>query len=287
LRRKQRQRNRWEGRSGKRYKVSTADLADSSELEWMIPDASSLEYHPHGVIDVYLVNDRHPNRIGLISGFPLVGFGSLSVQTSIKRREFRCEEHNKRHTMCACEDTSPGCNSTDAPTQVERKAVSDAPIPVLIAAYGNELAGDDSFGLLAAEAVRAMAISGAEVVSLGMKPASLLNHLAGRIAVCVVDAARCDGMPVGTLIDMDFFDADLPSLVHDGSLSTHGLSVADELELARQLDLCPQIVRLVAVAAGSVEVGRSACDEVLRQVPVAGERIADWVMSVMRFSCLP
>ena len=78
-------------------------------------------------------------------------------------------------------------------------------LPILVAAYGNDMAADDSFGPLVAEAVRAMALSGVEVVSLGMKPASLLDHLAGRRAVCVVDAARCDGVPVGTLIDADFF----------------------------------------------------------------------------------
>ena len=100
-----------------------------------------------------------------------------------------------------------------------------------------------------------------------MKPAALLDHLAGRRAVCVVDAARCDGVPAGTLIDMDFFDAERPPLVHNDSLSTHGLSVADELELARRLGICPQDVWLVAAVAGSVEVGRSASDGVLRQVP--------------------
>ena len=157
-----------------------------------------------------------------------------------------------------------------------KETVPDDPLPILVAAYGNDMAADDSFGPLVAEAVRAMAIPGVEVVSLGMKPASLLDHLAGRSAVCVVDAARCDGLPAGTLIDVDFFDADRPPLVHDASLSTHGLSVADELELARRLGVCPKIVRLVAAVAGSVEVGRPAGDEVLRQVPAAASRIADW-----------
>ena len=155
------------------------------------------------------------------------------------------------------------------------------PLPILVAAYGNDMAADDAFGPLVAEAVRAMALSGVEVVSLGMKPASLLDHLADRRAVCVVDAARCDGAPVGTLIDADFFAADRPPLVHDASLSTHGLSVADELELARRLGLIPEHVRLVAVVAGSVEVGRPAGDEVLRQVPAAARRIADWARELL------
>jgi hydrogenase maturation protease len=159
--------------------------------------------------------------------------------------------------------------------------VSAACLPILVAAYGNDMAADDSFGPLVAVAVRAMALSGVEVVSLGMKPASLLVHLANRRAVCLVDAARCDGVPVGTLIDADFFAVDRPPLVHDVALSTHGLSVADELALAQRLGLCPKSVWLVAAVAGSVEVGRSAADEVLRQVPAAASRIAHWAKKLL------
>ena len=85
--------------------------------------------------------------------------------------------------------------------------MSDACPPILIAAYGNVMAADDAFGPLVAEAVRAKAIEGVEVVNLGMRPAGLLDHLPGHRAVCVVDAARCDGLPPGTLIETDFFDA--------------------------------------------------------------------------------
>ena len=186
--------------------------------------------------------------------------------------------------------------------------MSDACLPILVVAYGNDLAADDAFGPLVAEAVRAKAIEGVEVLNLGMKPAGLLDYLAGRRAVCVVDAARCDGLPPGTLIETDSplspwvrvrvragceasgrFLALTPGpspigrgefvtvrLVHDAALSTHGLAVADELELARRLGICPQEVRLVAVVAESVEVGRPAGDAVLRQVPVAASRIAQW-----------
>ncbi|MHB8862124.1 MAG: hydrogenase maturation protease [Pirellulaceae bacterium] len=154
--------------------------------------------------------------------------------------------------------------------------MADGVLPILVAAYGNEWAADDAFGLLVADALREMAPPGVEVVSLGMRPASLLEYLAHRSALCVVDAARCDDLPVGTLLEVDFFDVHRPQLVHDTSLSTHGLSVADELELARRLEICPQVVWLVAAVAGCLEIGRSAGEEVLRQVPVAAGHIAQW-----------
>jgi Ni,Fe-hydrogenase maturation factor len=198
-----------------------------------------------------------------------------------------------------------------------------------------------------AEAVRAKSLAGVEVITLGMKPASLLHHLSGRRAVCVVDAARCNDASPGTLIETDsplspwervssllkkrdrhlttiiFRGVDTvgsepvplfqqavragcgqqvsssapvlalsPSgarkgeylavhLIHDSTLSTHGLSVADEIKLAERLGTCPKHVWLVAVVADSVEVGRPVGEVVLRQVPAAAARIADWAGSLL------
>ncbi len=167
-------------------------------------------------------------------------------------------------------------------SEIKDLMTNDDCLPILVAAYGNEMAADDSFGPRVAEAVRAMALCGVEVVSLGMQAAALLSHLAGRRAVCVVDAARCDGLPEGTLIDVDFWDANRPRLLHDAALSTHGLSIADELELAERLGMCPKHVRLVAAVVGSAELGHPAGDEVLRQVPVAAARIAAWTRMVLK-----
>jgi hydrogenase maturation protease len=163
-----------------------------------------------------------------------------------------------------------------------RKAVPDALPPILVAAYGNEMAADDSFGPRVAEAVSAMALGGVEVVSLAAQSGGLLSHLAGCRAVCVVDAAQCDGLPVGALIEMDLRDPKRPQLIHEGTLSTHGLSLAAEIELAERLGLCPEHVHLVAVIAGSFELGRPAGEEVLRQVPAAADRIAAWARSLMK-----
>jgi hydrogenase maturation protease len=159
---------------------------------------------------------------------------------------------------------------------LKEPAVHDDRLPLLVAAYGNALAADDAFGPLVAEVVQAMALAGVEVVTLGMQPAGLLNHMAGRRAVCVVDAAWCAGLKPGTLIEGDFFAVDRPTLAHDAALSTHGLSVADELDLARRLEMCPRHVWLVAVVAASVEVGRAPSDNVTQQVPAAAERVAHW-----------
>jgi hydrogenase maturation protease len=148
--------------------------------------------------------------------------------------------------------------------------------PILVCAYGNEMAADDAFGPLVAAALAAAPPTDMEIVNLGMKPLALLGQLAGRKAVCVVDAARCDDAPAGTLIDIDFSAANRLRLVHDAVLSTHGLSVADELALAERLDIYRGEVRLVAAVVESVELGIAADTRVLRQVPAAACRIAEW-----------
>ena len=54
--------------------------------------------------------------------------------------------------------------------------MSDAYLPILVVAYGNDLAADDAFGPLVAEALRAQPIEGVEVINLGMKPAGLFEY---------------------------------------------------------------------------------------------------------------
>jgi Ni,Fe-hydrogenase maturation factor len=186
----------------------------------------------------------------------------------------------------------------------ESPTLNDRCPPILVAAYGNELAADDAFGPLVAEALRTIASDGVEVVDLGMKPASLLDHLSGRRAVCVVDAARCEDVPAGTLIEAEFADVsllpcsgrDCPpcsaadtagkparyTLVHDAAMSSHGLAIADELGLARKLGICPREVRLVAAVALSVEIGRPISAMVRQQVPLAASRIAEWAANNLR-----
>jgi hydrogenase maturation protease len=146
--------------------------------------------------------------------------------------------------------------------------------PILVATCGNPLAGDDAFGSLVADALRRISPPHVDVVDLGMQPAGLLNHLEGREALIVVDAALADaGFPAGNLIDVDFAAAERPRLVHDEPLSSHGLSLAHELELARQLKMLPKRVHLVAAAAGEMGIGAAPGAAVSALVEPAVRRI--------------
>ena len=127
--------------------------------------------------------------------------------------------------------------------------------PLLVATYGNTMAGDDAFGHLVGDRVLAMELPNVEVANLGAQPFGLLNHLQGdRLGLIIVDACQAtQSIPAGQLLDMDFHRAGQLQLVQDVALSTHGLSVANELELAKRLLLLPAWVQLVTATVEHVD----------------------------------
>ena len=153
--------------------------------------------------------------------------------------------------------------------------------PILVAACGNLMAGDDAFGPLVARRLREIAPANAEIVDLGMKPTGLLDHLQGRTATIIVDAAVAnEDFPSGRLVDMDFFSPDRPELVHDVPLSSHGLSIAHELELARKLNMLPQQVVLVAASIDDASMGDSLSSSIKSLVEPAADRICEMLSSM-------
>jgi hydrogenase maturation protease len=137
--------------------------------------------------------------------------------------------------------------------------MSNTPVqPILVAACGNTLAGDDAFGPLVARALGARTPPGVEVIDLGMRPAGLVDHLPGRRGVILVDAALSPDHAAGALLDLDFFDPRRPALCADRLTSTHAFSLAGQLELAQALGMLPPVVRLVALVARNTQVGSAA-----------------------------
>ena len=148
--------------------------------------------------------------------------------------------------------------------------------PILIAACGNLVAGDDEFGPLVATALQDMIgdeMPWIKIVDLETKPTALLDHLPGPQLLILVDAALSPGTEVGRLIDIDWFSPDRPPLVRDVILSSHGLSIPEDTELAARLNILPGQVRLVAVTIGPTRIGGTMRHEVRCQVPPAAEKI--------------
>jgi hydrogenase maturation protease len=145
--------------------------------------------------------------------------------------------------------------------------------PILIACCGNPSAGDDALGHLVAQELRQAPPPKAEILDLAMRPAALLDRLEGRRVLILVDAAQVPGMESGRVIECDWADPNHPLLASDGALSTHGFSLADQLELAAQLGILPPAVRIVAVTIGQVLALHEMSPDVMAQVPKAAELV--------------
>ena len=160
-----------------------------------------------------------------------------------------------------------------------------SPPAILVAACGNLQAGDDEFGPLVAAALQEMAgdtMPWLKIVDLETKPASLLDHLPGPRLLILVDAAQSETAEAGRLIEVDWFGPDRPPLVRDAVLSSHGLSIADDMELARRLNVLPDEVRLTAVTIGPTRIGGTMRHEVRCQVPNAAEKIFNFTRAWIR-----
>jgi hydrogenase maturation protease len=152
--------------------------------------------------------------------------------------------------------------------------VSDERQPVLVATCGNADAGDDAFGALVAQALQRQPPAGVEVVNLSQNPAALLDHLSGRKMLIVVDAVQCPGLPQGALLDVDWLAPDRPFLRTAAALSTHGLSIADQIDLAASLGGLPPQVRLIGANVGDAVMGDVPSQTIRSQAAAAALRIA-------------
>ncbi len=152
---------------------------------------------------------------------------------------------------------------------------------ILVATCGNVMAADDAFGPLVARELRRLAMPGVEVVDLDIRPAALLDYLPVDTGLILVDAVYAPGLEPGRVLDIDWFSPDKPGLANDDTMSSHGLSIAVQLDLAQRLGLLPASVRLIAVSIESARVGQSASDRLPELIITASNLV---VMHAERWS---
>jgi hydrogenase maturation protease len=106
---------------------------------------------------------------------------------------------------------------------------------------GNALRGDDGAG---PEAVRRLRARGLDAIACAADPQALLDAWQGAERVVVVDAMQ-SGRPPGTVTRFDATRTPLPATGFRGS--THGLGVAEAIELGRALGRLPVSLEIVGV----------------------------------------
>ena len=138
----------------------------------------------------------------------------------------------------------------------------------LLVGIGNRLRGDDGVGPVVADHVAALGIPGL-TVETDLEPVAVLHRLTRpplHAHVVLLDATAPLGDP--GRIQVVRMPGDRLS-VPAGPVGSHGLGVAEVLELARALDVLPPRLTVVGVEAEACPLGSALSDTVSRCVPDA------------------
>ncbi len=135
---------------------------------------------------------------------------------------------------------------------------------------GNGDRGDDGAGPACLAALHARLTSDIELLRCDGEPAALLALLEDSREVYLIDACA-GGLPAGRIRRWNVARRPLPARA--GIASTHGLGLAEALELARALGVLPRRCVLYAIEGGSYEAGKPLSAPVRAAVRSVARRI--------------
>jgi hydrogenase maturation protease len=142
-----------------------------------------------------------------------------------------------------------------------------------IIGIGHPDRGDDAVGRVVAACLGARALGGVTVLEHDGETAGLLEWLAGADTAILVDAAM-SGQAAGTVQRFDVGSTPLPSGCF---LSTHGMGLAEAVELARVLGQLPRRCIVYAIEARGFDHGAALSPEVAAAVDEVVARLLEEV----------
>jgi hydrogenase maturation protease len=153
------------------------------------------------------------------------------------------------------------------------------PCQILVLGLGNILLRDEGIGIHVAQAMQQMDMPvGVEVLDGATAGLDLLDHLADRRKVVVVDAIDGD-FPGGTVVRLTPDDL-MPA---EGQiLSLHGLGLMEALRLSERLGAAPDEVVILGVKPANLEYGLELSAELGQLVPQIVQLVLDEVSEHMR-----
>ena len=144
---------------------------------------------------------------------------------------------------------------------------------VLVVGVGRRDRGDDAVGPAVAGRALELVPPGVTVVERG-EPADLIDTWAGAGLVVVTDAVRSGQRP-GTVHVLHACRGPLP--VRTGAGGTHGLGLAEMIELGRALGRLPPELVVVGVEAERFGLGEPMSPQVEAAVELAARAVAEVV----------
>ncbi len=146
----------------------------------------------------------------------------------------------------------------------------------VVIGVGNRDRGDDAVGPLIADAVRDLHGDGVDTFVCEGDLSDLAMRWSAHDRVVVVDA-MVSGRPPGSIVETDACRSTMPT--GERILSSHGVGLADAIELGRLLDRLPRQLTVIGVEASSFEPFEPASSQVVDAVPEVVRRIGEIVTS--------
>lgn len=140
---------------------------------------------------------------------------------------------------------------------------------MLVICVGNPYRGDDGVGLAVLDALADADVAAVEATG---EPAGLIGLWSGQERVVLVDAMSAGADP-GTVHELICRDGSWTAPPPSSSASTHGLGVAEAVELAKALDSLPRELRLIGVEVGDCSHGTGLSESVAAAVPEVIRRL--------------
>lgn len=140
--------------------------------------------------------------------------------------------------------------------------------PVVIG-IGNLDRGDDAIGRHVARRLRERCCGSCDIVEARGEASELLELLEGRAAAILIDAC-VSGAPAGAIRELDMSGSRAPD--KGAEMSSHGLGLAQAIELARALGVLPTYCIVLTIEAVSFAHGAAMTPDVAVAVDAAVER---------------
>ncbi|MGD2141217.1 MAG: hydrogenase maturation protease [Burkholderiales bacterium] len=135
---------------------------------------------------------------------------------------------------------------------------------------GNVDRGDDGAGRLVARMLKGQLPANVNIVELDGEVTAVLSRLQEADVAVLVDACNC-GAPAGDVLRFDVAAQCLPQ--HGFAVSTHGVDIANALELARTLGDLPEVCIVYGIEGQQFGPGSALSAPVAEAVREVAQRV--------------
>jgi hydrogenase maturation protease len=144
----------------------------------------------------------------------------------------------------------------------------------MIIGIGNIFRGDDAVGLVAARRLREMQLPAVQILELDGDITTIAESWQGIPKVIVMDAATSRGV-AGTIYRFEAHREALPRKLFATCCSCHAFGLAQQIEIARELQQLPPSLIVFGIEGQDFTLGSGLSPEVAAAVPEVMRRVLE------------